>query len=203
MTKKKEQPVEIICVIDRSGSMQSTLNDAIGGFNSFIEEQTKLSKTTLFSAMFFNAPVEKKLFYDGVKISAVVPLDTRSYIPGGMTALFDAIGTTIGIVEDRHSKMKNPPRVLLMILTDGEENSSNEYTSKQIKEKIDELQNKKNWKVVYIGASADRFTQEKMAKTANNLNVPYFAAAGLNRAYCSMQSVSSEFVKGDDKDNKK
>lgn len=209
-TKKKEtqKPTEIICVIDKSGSMASTKADAIGGFNSFIEEQKKLSKTTLFSAMFFNAPAEKKLFYNGMKIKDVEALDENTYVPGGMTALFDAIGTTIDLVTERHSKMKKAPRTLLMILTDGEENSSTEHSAEQIKKKLDELQNKKDWKVVYVGATADKFTHGQMNNIARNLNISgfgnyaaYTATVNVNDAYSTFTSMSTDFVK-DNTDNK-
>jgi hypothetical protein len=211
-TAKKTKDIkaaEIICVIDRSGSMDSTKADAIGGFNAFLEKQKKLSKKTLISAMFFNAPVEKKLLYDGVKITEVEPLNEQTYVPDGMTALFDAIGTTVGLVLERHGKMKKAPRTLLMILTDGGENSSHEYTSQQIKDKLTELQDKTGWKVAYIGASADAFTQNIMQNISTTLNVKgfngYSGYSGLrtvNAAYNYAATMSCDFVANDNDGNK-
>jgi Mg-chelatase subunit ChlD len=204
VTKKEVKAVEIICIIDKSGSMEATKTDAIGGYNSFIKEQQKLSGETLFSSLFFNAPVEHKLYHDGVAVKDVSLLDETTYIPSGMTALYDAIGVVIDKVLERHSQMKVAPSTLLMILTDGEENSSREYTSEQAKKKLDDVQKNRNWKVIYVGMSADQFTQQAMHNISSKLGVMnYSAQVNSKSAYRAMTLSSIAHVKDNTDDSDK
>jgi hypothetical protein len=146
---KSGEPVEIVCVIDRSGSMESIKNDAIGGFNNFLSDQKKQDgKATMTIIQFDN---EYLIQCSGKPIQEVQPFDDRTYVPRGSTALLDAVGRAIVEVKSR-----NPKKAIIMILTDGHENASKEFNKTEIKKLIAECE-KKEWCVIYLSADASAF----------------------------------------------
>ncbi len=84
---------EIVCILDRSGSMQSMRDDAIGGFNAFLEEQKKLPGAAHLTVVLFDH--EYDVLHQGVDIQQVAPLNSDTYVPRGQTALLDAVGRTV------------------------------------------------------------------------------------------------------------
>ena len=135
----------IYCVIDRSGSMDSCRADTIGGFNVFLAEQDP--ETTININLFDHEYNE--LYSGSVKDAQKLTLET--FVPRGNTALFDAIGKTI-------KKAIGTP--IIVILTDGEENSSREYTQTHIKDLIEE-KTKQGWSFVFLGANQDAIMAAK------------------------------------------
>jgi len=150
---------EIICVIDRSGSMGNIRDSAIESLNKFLEEQQKLPGRANLTLVFFSNTCE--LVLEGVDIQAVEKFTKETYIPNGSTALLDAVGTSI---DSTYERLMNTPerertgKIICLILTDGEENASCEYTFNQIKSKITQIQDEENWKFVFLGANQDAFT---------------------------------------------
>ena len=153
MSKK----TEIVCVLDRSGSMSGIINDAIGGFNSFIEEQQKIDGEASVTIALFDH--EYKLLKDNVDLKKIKLLTKDDWIPRGTTALYDAIGKTIMTVKERHKKMKKKdrPKVIFCIVTDGLENDSKEYDNKTILNLINKQKEKKKWGFIYLAANQDAF----------------------------------------------
>ncbi len=135
----------IYCVIDRSGSMDSCRSDTIGGFNVFLAEQDP--ETTININLFDHEYNE--LYSGSVKDAQKMSMET--FVPRGNTALFDAIGKTI-------KKAIGTP--IIVILTDGEENSSKEYTQTHIKDLIEE-KTKQGWSFVFLGANQDAIMAAK------------------------------------------
>jgi Mg-chelatase subunit ChlD len=140
------------------------------------------------------------MFYDGVKIDDVKSLDESTYIPGGMTALNDAIGFVIDTVEKRHSTLKTKPNTMLVILTDGQENSSAEYTLEQIKNQIEKVK-KDGWEVLYIGASVDAFTQDQMRNYSGHIQTMYLGCRTIEASFANLNSHVTNYIK-DKKDKK-
>ena len=138
----------IYCVIDRSGSMDSCRSDTIGGFNVFLTEQDP--ETTININLFDHEYTE--LYSGSVKDAQKLTLET--FVPRGNTALFDAIGKTIKKVDGT----EGPP--IIVILTDGEENSSREFTQNHIKDLIEE-KTKQGWSFVFLGANQDAIMAAK------------------------------------------
>ena len=136
-----------IFLLDRSGSMETCWDDTIGGYNSLVKEQAEFGGTmTLIQFDHeFNVTYENKL------IGEVEPLTRETYKPRGSTALLDAIGRAI-----KECKTDMIPTVI--ILTDGQENSSLTYTKAHIKDLIFERQ-KDGWQFVYLGANQDAFAE--------------------------------------------
>ena len=150
----KKELTELVIIIDKSGSMHGLEKDVIGGYNSLIEEQKKQGETVV-TTVFFNDKVD--FVHECVSINDIKPLDGRSYLPMGCTALLDAIGNAIGFIKEKHAKLKDediPEHTIFSIMTDGLENASREYSYKKIKSMI-EFQKKCGWDFIFQAANID------------------------------------------------
>lgn len=149
---------EIILIVDRSGSMGTIWSDTVGGFKNFIKEQKALSgKANLTLVTFDN---RHDLVYDGVDIQDCDDDVLKDYGPRGSTALLDTMGFTMDRVGKRFTDMQEeerPGKVIVCVLTDGEENSSMEFNRDRIKEMVEHQTSKYNWQFIYLGANQDAF----------------------------------------------
>lgn len=164
---------DIIIVLDRSGSMASTVNDVIGGFNKLIDDQINQPGEAYVTLVQFNNIED--IIYDQVNVKHVKKLDRSNYLPAGGTALLDAIGTTISDVGRKYAEMKEsdrPSKVVCVIMTDGEENASREYTRDKIFDMISHQKDKYNWQFLFIGANQDAIQAGNSIgiRTANSAN---------------------------------
>jgi uncharacterized protein YegL len=147
----KQDLTEIVAILDCSGSMILLTDETISGYNAFIDEQKKAPGEAKLTTVIFNSAIEK--LYDRVDIQKVKPLTEKEYHAQGMTALLDAIGQS---VDDLGKKLaatpeeERPSKVVVMILTDGEENSSNRYSHERIKEMIDIQRNTYSWEFIFL-----------------------------------------------------
>lgn len=147
VTKTKEKTI-LNFILDESGSMSSIKSSVISGFNEYVQGLRKgnFSFTlTKFDSMGIRIP------YVAKDIKDVEDLTEETYLPGQMTPLYDAVCRTIKEVE---KKVKDQP-VLIAIMTDGQENDSQEFTQKDLSEMIKRLQKKGNWTFVFMGANQD------------------------------------------------
>ena len=142
------QPILINVILDKSGSMGPKQADVIGGFNRFVTEQRQAPGRARMIITQFNTEVTPPT--PAVPVEEVLPLTPDTYTPGGNTALFDAIAQTVG----RADAEKRPDeRVLCLIITDGEENSSRETTLAHITKIIGEHEARGDWTFAYLGAA--------------------------------------------------
>lgn len=148
MTKAKEA-VEIFVIADRSGSMSSIKDDAIGGFNAFLEQQQAVKGKANLTLVLFDDRIETPV--ERVPVKKVGKLTDETFIPRGMTAMNDAIGQTLAKLAEL-----NPAKAVICIITDGAENASKEYTREQIKAEI-EAAEKKGYQVQFLAANMDAF----------------------------------------------
>lgn len=162
---------EIVCVVDKSGSMSSVRNDAVGAFNTFLDEQKKLPGTAKLTLTLFDT--DYRIVHDGVDIQKVPNLDDKSYVPGGSTALLDAAGRTIDKVGERlvnTPEAERPEKVIMVILTDGEENSSKEYSREQLMAKINHQRDTYKWEFIFLAANQDAIQAGQGIGIQHNIN---------------------------------
>ena len=149
----KTNLTEIVFVLDRSGSMSGLEADTIGGYNSFLKEQKKAEGRALVSTVLFDH--ETEVLHDRADINQVEPITDRQYYVRGMTALLDAVGGALTHIRDVQMKdSEKPDRTVFVIITDGYENSSKEYTYPLVK-KLIEKQKKEGWEFLFLGANID------------------------------------------------
>lgn len=156
----KKGLTKIVFVVDRSGSMQSVAKDMIGGFNRFIKTQ-KENKVGECRVSFNQFDDIFENVYANVLVEDVQDLTDETYSPRNSTALLDAVGRTIDEVGAELSALpedQRPEKVLVVILTDGEENASHTYTTERVREMITHQQQVYNWEFNYIGANQDTWS---------------------------------------------
>lgn len=189
----KSKITDILVVLDRSGSMFSITDDVIGGFNKFIETQKKEKGKAFLTLTQFDHDYE--VVYDRVAIGEVKDLDSKTYIPRGSTALNDAIGraakTMLESIEKRAKKDK-PDNVLCLIVTDGQENASKEYTKDAIVKLIKE-QEAGNWVFSFIGtADANAFAVGgSYGIMASNIAAVDKSVVGINATFSAAALLST------------
>jgi uncharacterized protein YegL len=155
-TVMDKQLTEIACVIDRSGSMESLCKEAIGGFNTFLDQQKAFPGKAKLTLVLFDH--EYLVPCDHVDIQNVRPLDESTYEPRGTTAMLDAIGRTIDDVGRRLAttpEAERPGKVIVTILTDGIENASKDYTQAKVSKMIAHQQEKYGWQFLFLAANQD------------------------------------------------
>ena len=145
--KKKTNEMDVVFILDRSGSMHGSESDTIGGFNSYIEKNRN-NNYKITTVLFDN---EYELLYEGVNIKDVKKLTNKEYYTRGSTALLDAIGRSINYMDQKESK-----KAIFIITTDGYENSSREFSKDKIKKMI---KKHTNYEFMYIGADIDSYTE--------------------------------------------
>lgn len=158
----KDNFTSINVILDRSGSMCSLASDTIGGFNQFLKDQKELPGEAILTLCTFSTL--HSIVHNGVKLSDVPDLNEKTYQPAGGTALLDAMGTMIEVVGNNLSKMpedERPSKVIFLIITDGQENSSTKFNYDQIKQMVLHQQEKYNWNFVFMGANLDAITEGK------------------------------------------
>jgi uncharacterized protein YegL len=151
----QKQRVLVNVILDKSGSMASKQNDVIHGFNAYVDGLDKEDKVDyLFSLTLFDTRVAYRDV--ALPLAQIKKLDDRSYVPGGNTALNDAIGITVRKVDGERPQVD---KIVTVIMTDGEENSSREWTHDAVRALIDQKEKEGNWTFVFLGAAPDAWDQ--------------------------------------------
>ena len=176
----------ITVILDRSGSMEPIDKDTCGGLNAFVTEQRKAEGRATMTLVRFNGTYE--MDYLDKPIAEVKPL--VSLYPMGGTALNDAIGKTIDELGGRLSRLpeaERPGKVVVVIVTDGEENASHIFTAAQVKQKIEHQRHHYNWQFVFLGANQDAISNAKSLgiSAANSAD---FSAANSRSAFMETSS---------------
>lgn len=185
----------ISVVLDRSGSMQSIADDTVGGFNAFLSDQkANDGRATITLVQFDN---QYEVLKDMEDLEETEDLTRETYVPRGGTALLDAIGRTINTVDSQISALgedEQPDKVVFVIITDGEENQSREFSRDNIFEMISRHESENDWQFVFIGANQDAIQAGggMGVRAANSLT--YGAnAGGVRDAYLSVSRGLTSF----------
>ena len=152
----KKGLTEIVFILDNSSSMGGLESDTFGGYNAFLEKQKKVEGDAFVSTVLFNDTNE--VVHDRVPIENIEPMTEKQYSVGGCTALLDAIGGAIHHIGNVHKYAREedrPEKTIFVITTDGQENSSHEYSYEKIQKLVKHQQEKYSWEFVFLGANID------------------------------------------------
>lgn len=163
----KNNITELVFILDRSGSMSGLEDDAVGGFNSTLENQKAQDGKVYVSTVLFDNFSE--VIHDRIDINEIQPMTRSDYYVHGCTALFDAVGDAIRHIANIHKYARPedvPEYTIFCIMTDGMENASYKYSRDNIKEKINHQIQKYGWEFIFLAANIDAF------EAAEHIGIP-------------------------------
>ncbi len=185
---------EIIVIADESGSMHGLMDDANGGYQNFVNEQRDVPGEARLTLVKFANHVHR--VFQGQDIKTVGPLDLK---PRGNTALYDAIGMTLGEQQDRIKKEGWADLVVVMVMTDGQENASVEYTKEGIAT-IVKMAEGNNWKFIWMMSNQDAFTTARSLGSVSGMTLNKAATSQGERESYQYASVQTRSLRtGDNK----
>ena len=193
---------DIIIILDRSGSMEYIKEATITAFNSFLKEQRKDDLPTNLSFIQFDDQYEINFVEKDIHLAK--ELNAQTFQPRGMTALLDAIGTTINSTKKRLKNNKDiSHKVIIAIITDGYENASHKFTPKKIFKMIRKREEKNNWKFVFLAANQDAIAEGAKFGIHKDRAMTYHAdEEGVSNAFMSFSNKVSSFKLSDTEDLK-
>lgn len=200
----KKGLTDITIVLDRSFSMNPIRESTIHGVNKFIEEQQVIAGDAILSICLFDHEYDRLIHAQHIR--TVQPLNEHSYQPRGDTSLFGAIGTAIAETGRRLSAIPEPERpehVLILIVTDGEENHSRlaewsqAHSQTSVKKAIEHQSGVYKWIFQYIGANQDAITNAGRLGIRATQAINYASnKIGTDKLYASMSSNVSALRSG-------
>lgn len=187
----KKNLTELVFIIDKSGSMGHLVADTIGGFNSMIEKyKAELDEVYVTTVLFDDV---HRTLHNHVNINEIELMTRKDYYASGCTALLDAVGRTINSVGQRlfnTPEEERPEKVIFVITTDGEENSSREFTRAKVKEMIEHQQTKYSWGFLFLGANIDAESEAESIGISRNFAAKYAASSrGVDSVYDALSSA--------------
>jgi len=151
----RQDYTHITVILDRTGSMESIRDDTIGGFNAFLKQQKAEPGTATLTLVQFDSQDPYEVVHRFMPIVEVTELTRDTYVPRASTPLLDALGRGINDVEkclnDLHEDDR-PSKVVVVVVTDGQENSSQEFRKDQIEKMVQEKTEKSAWQFVFLSA---------------------------------------------------
>lgn len=186
--------VETVFILDASGSMTPRVEDTIGGFNQMLGE---LDGEDRVSLVLFSDEVNE--LESNVRAADVPQLSSSRYKIGSTTSLFDAVGSTIDKVGARLSatdEADRPEKVVLVIMTDGLENSSKEYRAQDVKSKIEHQREKYGWEVTFIGADEDSIRHGMAMGVTRDASLHYDPDRGTKAVFASVSNKIGDVKQG-------
>ena len=151
----KDDYTHITVILDRTGSMEAIRDDTIGGFNAFLRQQKAEPGFATLTLVQFDSQDPYEIVHQFKALAAVPELTRKTLVPRASTPLLDAMGRGINDLEKRLADLREdarPARVVMVIITDGQENASREFRKEQIQKMIQEKQDKHDWQFVFLSA---------------------------------------------------
>lgn len=183
---------EILCLLDRSGSMHHTLDDAIGGFNRFLQDQRTEPGEARITTLLFNH--RRETLYTALPLSDAPDMNADSWSPHGQTALLDAIGYTVLKHAERIRQDGWADTVITCILTDGKENASRDFSNANLSALIREKE-AAGWRFVFLIANQDAFSTANAMGMSQEHVMGYATAGGGTRGALRRMSLSTSHLR--------
>jgi uncharacterized protein YegL len=152
----KKGLTELVFILDRSGSMSGLESDTIGGYNSMLEKQKKEPGEAIVTTVLFDDKYE--LLHDRINLRGISPITDKEYFARGTTALLDAVGKTINKITNAQKHTTEDERaehVMFVIITDGLENASREFSYEKVRRMIERQKSQCGWEFIFLGANID------------------------------------------------
>jgi len=191
--QKEGSYTHMVVVLDRSGSMMGLTESTIAGFNGFMKEQKNIADKATVSLVKFASGQDWA--YDMLPVKEVADLDTGTYrATGGSTALCDSIARSVHRAENQIKEMVDKPNnVVVVIITDGQENSSKEFNKGHIT-KLISAHEEKGWDFVFLGANQDAIAEGgSMGVRASNSMTYGATDEGVTSMYCSVSKSLANY----------
>lgn len=150
----KPTATRILIIQDKSGSMYSRRDETISGFNEYVESLQRDDSDEAFLTL-IQFDTRYQVVEESKPVKDVKSLTRETYAPNGGTALLDAVGKGLNSLK---KELKKGERALVVIMTDGMENSSSEYSRDAIKKMISDLEEKGNYTFIFMGAGTDSWS---------------------------------------------
>lgn len=196
MKKSNQTFTDLVFILDRSGSMRGLERDTLAGFNEMIDKQKREPGQALVTTILFDDI--RQMLYLRRPLERLRPLDESQYYVRGCTALLDAIGQTIHDMIGCHKAPEHKRKVVMVIITDGLENASREYSYLDVKDLIQCQKSRHGWEFIFLGANMDAVEeaakigiQEERAGTYAN------DSRGLEVTYQAISNAVSRMRMGD------
>ena len=184
---------ELVFIMDRSGSMSGIAQDMEGAMKEVIQKQKDRDGDVLVTYIRFDNEYEE-VFSE----KSINDIDGFKLEPRSMTALLDAIGKTVNTVERRFNQKDEkdqPERILFVIVTDGGENASQEFTRPQIFEMIEKVKRDYDWGFTFIGANQDSIGAGNSLGISRGSSVNYAAtSAGVRSMSKSVSCYVDDYL---------
>jgi len=193
----KTDYTHIAVILDRTGSMESIRDDTIGGFNAFLNQQKSEPGSATLTLVQFDSQDPYEVIHKFKSLKDVPELSRETFVPRASTPLLDAMGRGINDLEKSLADIKEdekPSRVVMVIITDGQENSSCEFRKDQIEKMIKEKQAQCDWQFVFLSADLNAIG-DALASGVHASSVMAFDknARGNAAAWASVSSRIADF----------
>lgn len=182
----------ITLILDRSGSMAGRESDVIGGVNRFIDEQKGQPGEACMAMVRFDSEAIER-WRPMVNLREVNPMRANEFRPRGMTPLHDALGRTIAAL-DSDWLAEKPDQAIVIIVTDGQENHSTEYTKEKVRKMIEAREASGKWQFIYLGTEVNAFHEASSVGIAAK-NTANFSKTtrGFSAAMGSMSASTAQY----------
>jgi hypothetical protein len=194
---KSPRPASIhsYILLDRTGSMEPIWTEALSSVNAYADGLATLDGGPRVDADITLAAFDAQdgfqfnVLRNGVDAERWRKVTNDEVSPRGMTPLYDAIGRIVSLAEKDH-----PEKAVIVIMTDGEENSSEEMTKASAKAALDRVR-KKGWEVVFLGTEFSNFNDAEGVGQTSSRNMAV-AKEQLNDSMRSLAQKSKDYASG-------
>lgn len=186
---------EMVFIMDRSGSMMGLESSTVSNYKEVLQKQSREDGEVLVTTVLFSD--DYNIVHDRCDLKKINLMDESAFRVYGMTALMDAVGNTIIKIQRAQDGMidsERPGKTIFVIITDGMENSSKEFTESKIKRMITEKREKHGWEFMFLGANIDAKETAKSYGIDANMSMEFIADRdGLRNIYGSVAKCISDF----------